>query len=91
MSQLSQCVTAMREQSIGYGHAVRLFRRHYVTSVLAECHGNQCIAATMMGMHRNTLNRAIEELDIDVEEIRLAARKQRFRFKRNSQPEVKHA
>jgi Fis family transcriptional regulator, factor for inversion stimulation protein len=79
---LNLIVTQMRDQSIGYERAVVLFRRQYVLNVLTECRGNQCLTATMLGIHRNTLGRHLAELNIDTEDVKRGLRKQGFRFRR---------
>lgn len=90
MSQsLNFLVARMRDQSIGYETAVQLFRRQYVLNVLTECRGNQCLTATMLGIHRNTLGRHLADLDINIEDVKRGLRKQGFRFRRaNSTLEV---
>lgn len=40
------------------------FDKEAITSMLAECHGNQLLCARTLGIHRNTLNRIIAKLDI---------------------------
>ena len=44
-------------------------------NVLDRNHGNQSKAARELGMHRNTLSRTISELDLDLGELRNAARR----------------
>jgi hypothetical protein len=43
--------------------------------VLAHHKGNQCKAATELGMHRNTLSRTLAELDMDSAQIRKGMRR----------------
>jgi len=43
--------------------------------VLAHHKGNQCKAATELGMHRNTLSRTLAELDMDTAQIRNGMRR----------------
>lgn len=46
--------------------AERDFRAAIITEVLLRTRGNQCKAAKILGIHRNTLWRAIDELEIPV-------------------------
>jgi hypothetical protein len=43
--------------------------------VLAHHKGNQCKAATELGMHRNTLSRTLAELDMNSAQIRKGMRR----------------
>jgi Fis family transcriptional regulator len=43
--------------------------------VLAQHKGNQCKAATELGMHRNTLSRILAELDMNSAQIRNGMRR----------------
>jgi Fis family transcriptional regulator, factor for inversion stimulation protein len=52
-----------------------LARRRYVELLLAEHRGNQCKAARSLGMHRNTLGRAVNQLGIDL--VSLGRRRKR--------------
>lgn len=60
----------MHDGGITYDEAVREFKKRYLIEVLAHHRGNQCKAAKELGMHRNTLSRAIAELEIDPAQIR---------------------
>lgn len=60
----------MHAGGITYEEAVREFRKRFLIEVLSHHRGNQCKAAKELGMHRNTLSRAIAELDIDPAQIR---------------------
>lgn len=46
------------------------FEKEFIVLVLMACKGNQCKAASELGMHRNTLNRQIKRLKIDPKIIR---------------------
>lgn len=48
-----------------YRDAVHRFKKAFIEQVLLDCEGNQCKAAQALGMHRNTLNRTIADLQID--------------------------
>jgi DNA-binding NtrC family response regulator len=68
--QLEALVQQMYRSNILYSEAVREFKRRFISVVLEENKGNQCRAARQLGMHRNTLSRTVEELDIDVRNFR---------------------
>ena len=50
--------------------AVREFKKQYLREVLVAHRGNQCKAAEELGMHRNTLSRAMAELGLSLTEVR---------------------
>jgi DNA-binding NtrC family response regulator len=62
--RLEQLVAEMVERGIRYHDAQREFDKHFIARVVAESDGNLGKAATMLGMHRNTLTRKINELKI---------------------------
>jgi len=65
----------MYSSGIPYAEAVRQFKKRYILEVLAHHKGNQCKAATELGMHRNTLSRTLAELDMDSAQIRKGLRR----------------
>jgi len=67
---LDGLVTQMHSSGIRYEEAVREFKKHYLREVLVAHRGNQCKAAEELGMHRNTLSRAMAELGLDLAEVR---------------------
>jgi len=73
--QLESLVLQMVRGGIRYGEAVREFKRAFLNKVLAENRGNQCQAAKVLGMHRNSLGRALAELKIDPRALRLQLRR----------------
>ncbi len=73
--ELESLVTQMHSSGVSYAEAVRQFKRRYLLEVLAEHKGNQCKAATALGMHRNTLSRTLAELDMDTTAIRNGMRR----------------
>lgn len=73
--QLESLIGQMYKSGILYNEAVREFKKRFIITVLQENNGNQCKAARELGMHRNTLSRTIEELRIDVREVRNIARR----------------
>ena len=60
----------MHSSGIRYDDAVREFKRQYLREVLIANRGNQCKAAEELGMHRNTLSRAMAELGLSLAEVR---------------------
>jgi Fis family transcriptional regulator len=68
--ELDSLVTQMHSSGIGYDEAVREFKKQYLREVLMAHRGNQCKAADELGMHRNTLSRAMAELGLDLAEVR---------------------
>ena len=73
--ELDALVTQMYSAGISYADSVRQFKRRYILEVLAHHKGNQCKAATELGMHRNTLSRTLAELDLDTTQIRRGMRR----------------
>ena len=65
----------MHSAGISYADAMRQFKKRYILEVLAHHKGNQCKAATELGMHRNTLSRTLAELDMDSAQIRKGMRR----------------
>lgn len=68
--ELDGLVSQMYSSGMSYADAVREFKRRYLLEVLARHRGNQCKAAEELGMHRNTLSRTLNELNLDSAEIR---------------------
>jgi DNA-binding NtrC family response regulator len=68
--ELDSLVTQMHSSGVSYEDAVRDFKRQYLREVLMAHRGNQCKAAEELGMHRNTLSRAMAELGLDLAEVR---------------------
>jgi DNA-binding NtrC family response regulator len=60
----------MHSSGIPYEEAVREFKKQYLREVLVAHRGNQCKAAEELGMHRNTLSRAMSELGLNLAEVR---------------------
>jgi DNA-binding NtrC family response regulator len=68
--ELESLVTQMHSSGVRYEEAVREFKRQYLREVLVAHRGNQCKAAEELGMHRNTLSRAMAELGLELSEVR---------------------
>jgi hypothetical protein len=73
--ELDALITQMHTAGIAYSDAVRQFKKRYILEVLAHHRGNQCKAATELGMHRNTLSRTLAELHMDTAQIRKGMRR----------------
>ena len=73
--ELDALITQMHTAGISYSDAVRQFKKRYILEVLAHHRGNQCKAATELGMHRNTLSRTLAELHMDTAQIRKGMRR----------------
>lgn len=73
--ELDALITQMHTAGISYADAVRQFKKRYILEVLAHHRGNQCKAATELGMHRNTLSRTLAELHMDTAQIRKGMRR----------------
>ena len=68
--ELDALISQMHTAGISYADAIRQFKKRYILEVLAHHKGNQCKAATELGMHRNTLSRAMAELGLELAEVR---------------------
>ena len=73
--ELDVLITQMHTAGISYTDAIRQFKKRYILEVLAHHKGNQCKAATELGMHRNTLSRTLAELHLDTAQIRKGMRR----------------
>jgi len=73
--ELDTLITQMHSAGISYNDAIRQFKKRYILELLAHHKGNQCKAATELGMHRNTLSRTLAELDMDSAQIRKGMRR----------------
>lgn len=73
--ELESLVTQMHSSGVRYEDAVREFKRQYLREVLIAHRGNQCKAADELGMHRNTLSRAMAELGLSLAEVRASLKR----------------
>jgi len=73
--QLEALVLQMVRGGIRYGEAVREFKKAFLTKVLVENRGNQCKAASALGMHRNSLGRTLANLKMDARALRTQMRR----------------
>ena len=62
--RLEQLVREMVDKGIRYQDAQREFEKHFIARVVSTCDGNLGKAATLLGVHRNTLTRKIQDLKI---------------------------
>ena len=68
--QLEAIVLEIYKGGIRYREAVDEFRKAFITTALRENGGNISKTAPTLGFHRNSLSRAIDELQVDVESVR---------------------
>jgi Fis family transcriptional regulator, factor for inversion stimulation protein len=73
--QLEALVQQMVRGGIRYPEAVREFKKAFLVKVLVENRGNQCQAAQVLGMHRNSLGRTLSDLKLDPRALRTQARR----------------
>lgn len=55
----------MIDRGILFGEAVQEFEKKFIKRVLERAAGNQSKAAQLLGIHRNTLGRKIEEYKLE--------------------------
>ena len=63
--QLEALVNQMVERGIYFEEAIEEFEKRFIKRVLDRAEGNQSKAAQLLGIHRNTLSRKIEEYKLD--------------------------
>jgi len=63
--QLESLVGMMVERGILLEEALTEFEKKFIRRVLEHSRGNQCRAAKVLGIHRNTLSRKITEYHLD--------------------------
>ena len=63
--QLEGLVSQMVDRGILFEEAVGEFEKRFIKRTLERADGNQCRAAKMLGIHRNTLSRKIGEYRLD--------------------------
>jgi len=64
-NQLEALINQMIEQGILFPDAVAEFEKKFIKRMLEEHKGNQSKAAKALGIHRNTLSRRVDDLDLD--------------------------
>ena len=73
--QLEKLVLQMYRSGTAYSEAVREFQKAFIIAVLRDLNGNQVRAAAKLGMHRNSLRRNLQELDLDIKSMRASRRR----------------
>ncbi|PYX32478.1 MAG: histidine kinase [Acidobacteria bacterium] len=73
--ELERVVLEMYRSGLRYSDAVREFQRTFLATVLRDENANQVRAAKKLGIHRNTLRRQIQELELDIKSLRVARRR----------------
>ncbi len=63
--QLEGLVNQMVERGIYFEDAIEEFEKRFIKRVLDRAEGNQSKAAQLLGIHRNTLSRKIEEYKLE--------------------------
>lgn len=74
-AQLKTLVMQLCKDGIFYREAVCEFKREFILAALRSTKGNQFQAARKLGMHRNTLRRNIEKLNIQFAFLRRGGRR----------------
>ena len=72
---LEQIALQMYRSGLQYSEAVREFQKTFLATVLREANANQVRAAKKLGIHRNTLRRQIQELELDIKTLRVGRRR----------------
>ena len=62
--QLESLVGSMVERGILLEEAVTEFEKKFIKRVLERSNGNQSRAAKVLGIHRNTLSRKVDEYNL---------------------------
>ena len=73
--QLEKLVLQMYRSGTPYSEAVLEFLKAFIIAVLRDMNWNQGKAAAKLGMHRNTLRRNLQELDLDIKSMRGSRRR----------------
>jgi DNA-binding protein Fis len=63
--ELESLVAMMVERGILLEEAVTEFEKKFIKRVLERSNGNQCRAAKILGIHRNTLGRKVDQYKLD--------------------------
>jgi Fis family transcriptional regulator, factor for inversion stimulation protein len=75
-AQLDALVLGMYRAGIPYADAVREFRKQFILTALRDSNWNESKAAPVLRMHRNTLRRTLQQLNLDIRALRRAERRQ---------------
>lgn len=63
--QLEALINQMIEHGVSFEDAVAEFEKKFIKKVLEKSKGNQSKAAGELGIHRNTLSRKLDDLNLD--------------------------
>lgn len=63
--QLESLVNQMIDRNILYTDAVSEFEKRFIKRMLEKNNGNHSKTAVALGIHRNTLSRKVDDLDLD--------------------------
>jgi Fis family transcriptional regulator len=63
--QLESLVAAMVDRGILLEEGRVEFEKKFIKKVLENAKGNQSLAARLLGIHRNTLSRKVDEYKLD--------------------------
>ncbi len=74
-AQLEILVLKMYQSGMNYEEAVSAFRKCFIETALKETDGHQINAARNLKIHRNSLARAIAELQVDARSFRPNSRR----------------
>lgn len=64
--QLEALIAQLVDRGVPLTAAMMEFEKKYIRRVLDRTSGNQSRAARLLGMHRNTLSRKIEEYQLEL-------------------------
>jgi DNA-binding NtrC family response regulator len=65
MEALDTLIAEMIENGILFEEACSEFERRFIQRALERAQGKRSLAAQMLGIHRNTLGRRMQELNLD--------------------------
>jgi Fis family transcriptional regulator, factor for inversion stimulation protein len=74
-ADLDAVVLHMYRAGIRYAEAVREFKKQFVLTALRNANWNESKAAPVLRMHRNTLGRILQHLNLDIRALRKAERR----------------
>jgi DNA-binding NtrC family response regulator len=63
--QLEALVNQMIDRGILFNDAISEFEKRFIKRMLDKNNGNHSKTATALGIHRNTLSRKVDDLDLD--------------------------
>ena len=63
--QLDALINQMIENGVHYEDAISEFQKRFLKKMLEKHNGNKSKAAQILGIHRNTLSRKMEEIRVD--------------------------